>query len=438
MAKHITAFVLDRVAGTDEARVRCRVKWDGSRQIVAVNIGYRVNVLRWDAESQHCVPRSYHGRSRTPSAEINGVIDQLRLAVDTYFLSAEAPNADELREALQKIVRPIGAASAREHRRNVFAAYDAFMAERGERNKWTDATLRKMMNVRRHLKEWREDLKWEDLDESGLFSYMEHLRTATQMDNRQRKASGEKKEKRKGLRDSTVEKHLAMLKWFLGWAESKGFLTCYDYKAFRPKLQKVENPVIFLEWDELMTLYNIDLKERPDLARVRDVFAFCAFTSLRYSDVKSLRWADVSDTCITVTTQKTSDALRIELNDYSSELIGRYVDEAFPDDRVFPVLSNQKMNEKLKELGQLCSFDRLIRVTEFRNGRRIDSLLPKWSLLSTHAARRTFICNALMMGIAPNVVMRWTGHADYDSMKPYIAVADSVKAKEMAKFNRPK
>lgn len=258
------------------------------------------------------------------------------------------------------------------------------------------------------------------------------------MNNRQRKASGEKKEKRKGLRDSTVEKYLAMLKWFLGWAESKGFLTCYDYKAFRPKLQKVENPVIFLEWDELMTLYNIDLKERSDLARVRDVFAFCAFTSLRYSDVKSLRWADVSDTCITVTTQKTSDALRIELNDYSSELIGRYVDEAFPDDRVFPVLSNQKMNEKLKELGQLCSFDRLIRVTEFRNGRRIDSLLPKWSLLSTHAARRTFICNALMMGIAPNVVMRWTGHADYDSMKPYIAVADSVKAKEMAKFNRPK
>ena len=429
MAKHITAFVLDRIAGTDEARVRCRVKWDGSRQIVAVNIGYRVNILRWDAESQHCVPRSYHGRSRTPSAEINGVIDQLRLAVDTYFLNAEAPDADHLRDALQKVVRPVDAASARESRRSVFVAYDAFMAERGERNKWTDATLRKMMNVRRHLKEWREDLKWEDLDEAGLFSYMEHLRTATQMDN---------KSSRQGLRDSTVEKHLAMLKWFLGWAEHKGFLTCYDYRTFRPKLQKVENPVIFLEWDELMTLYNIELEERPDLARVRDVFAFCAFTSLRYSDVKALRWSDVSDTCITVTTQKTSDALRIELNDYSSELISRYVDEAFPDDRVFPVLSNQKMNEKLKELGQLCGFDRLIRITEFRNGKRQDSLLPKWSLLSTHAARRTFICNALMMGIAPNIVMRWTGHADYDSMKPYIAVADSVKAKEMAKFNRPK
>lgn len=426
MAKHITAFVLDRITGTDEARVRCRVKWDGSRQIVAVNIGYRVSVERWDCEGQRCIPRSYHGRTRTPAAEINAVIDQLRLASDNYFLNTEAPDPEALREALQRVIRPNEV--AKEHRRSVFVAYDAFMAERGERNRWTDATITKMMNVRRHLKEWREDLKWEDFDEAGLYSYVEHLRTATQMDNRS---------SRQGLRDSTVERHVGLLKWFLGWADHKGLLTCYDYRIFRPKLQKAENPVIFLEWDELMTLYNIDLQERPDLERVRDVFAFCAFTSLRYSDVKALRWSDVEDTYITVTTQKTTDALRIELNNYSSELISRYVDEAFPDDRVFPVISNQKMNDKLKELGQLCGFCQLIRTTEFRNGKRIDSLTPKWQLLSTHAARRTFICNALMMGIAPNIVMRWTGHADYDSMKPYIAIADSVKAKEMEKFNRP-
>ena len=47
MTKHITAFVLDRVAGTNEARVRCRVKWEGSRRIVALNVGYRVSVARW-------------------------------------------------------------------------------------------------------------------------------------------------------------------------------------------------------------------------------------------------------------------------------------------------------------------------------------------------------------------------------------------------------
>lgn len=183
-----------------------------------------------------------------------------------------------------------------------------------------------------------------------------------------------------------------------------------------------------------MRVYEVELPE--GLRSVRDIFCFCAFTSLRYSDVQSLRWADVDDDCIRVTTVKTSDALVIELNDYSQELLGRYVDEAYPDDKVFPVPANQTMNEKLKEVCKLCGLNDTIRITEFRNGRRVDRLCPKWSLIGTHAARRTFICNALTLGIAPNVVMRWTGHADYDSMKPYIAIADKVKAKEMSKFNK--
>lgn len=51
------------------------------------------------------------------------------------------------------------------------------------------------------------------------------------------------------------------------------------------------------------------------------------------------------------------------------------------------------------------------------------------------AGRRTFIVNALSRGISPNVVMKWTGHASYSSMKPYIDIVDSIKASEMAKMN---
>lgn len=433
MPKKIVAFLLDRVAGTNEARVRCRVKWDGCRQSVAISLGYRVNVDRWDIKDQRCTPKSYHGRSRVPAAEINAEIDRYRSAVDSVFLRIEAegraPEPHDIRESLLELLKPEKTQDPEtsDWKKNVIHAFNHFMAERGERNRWTDATRRKMMNVRRHLQEWRADLKWSDFDEDGLFSYVAFLRTSTRMDN---------KTERSGLSDSTVEKHVGFLKWFLTWADHKGLLKCRDYAAFRPKLQRAERPVIFLEWDELMTLYDLDLSDRPDLAPTRDVFCFCAFTSLRYSDVQALRWADVYADRIHVTTVKTTDALVIELNDYSQELLGRYVDESLPDDRVFPVPANQTMNTRLKELGQLCGFDQLIRVTEFRNGRRTDALIPKWSLIGTHAARRTFICNALMMGIAPNVVMRWTGHADYDSMKPYIAIADSVKAQEMSKFNK--
>ena len=51
------------------------------------------------------------------------------------------------------------------------------------------------------------------------------------------------------------------------------------------------------------------------------------------------------------------------------------------------------------------------------------------------AGRRTFIVNALSLGIPPNVVMKWTGHNDYKAMKPYIDIVDSIKAREMTKLN---
>ena len=45
------------------------------------------------------------------------------------------------------------------------------------------------------------------------------------------------------------------------------------------------------------------------------------------------------------------------------------------------------------------------------------------------------ICNAIGMGIAPQVVMKWTGHSDYKAMKPYIDVCDDIKAEAMKKFD---
>lgn len=79
-----------------------------------------------------------------------------------------------------------------------------------------------------------------------------------------------------------------------------------DYVTFRPKLKTSENKVIFLDWNELMAVYNHEFPDRhKHLECVRDVFCFCCFTSLRYSDVANLRRANVFDTHIALTTVKT-------------------------------------------------------------------------------------------------------------------------------------
>lgn len=65
----------------------------------------------------------------------------------------------------------------------------------------------------------------------------------------------------------------------------------------------------------------------------------------------------------------------------------------------------------------------------------IDEVYPKYSVIGTHTGRRSFICNALALGIPVQVVMKWTGHSDYKSMRPYIDVADRIRAKAMVKFD---
>jgi len=100
------------------------------------------------------------------------------------------------------------------------------------------------------------------------------------------------------------------------------------------------------------------------------------------------------------------------------------------------VISNQKMNDYIKELAGLAEINEMVRETYYKGNERIDKITPKHALLGTHAARRTFICNALALGIPAQVIMKWTGHSDYKAMKPYIDIADNIKISEMEKFNK--
>ena len=143
---------------------------------------------------------------------------------------------------------------------------------------------------------------------------------------------------------------------------------------------------------------------------------------------------DIYDDTIHITTQKTNDKLTIELNNYSRTILARYTH--LEGDKALPVISNQKMNQYLKELGRECSLNEPIIDIYYIGGKKIVETRAKWEALGTHCGRRTFICNALMLGIAPSVVMKWTGHSDYKSMKPYIDIADSAKKRAMSLFNQ--
>ena len=402
-----------------DAKLRIRVRWPGNK--VDFNVGYRVKLSQWDNQAQRCKAKTTNLQKQSATL-INSRIQQYEDALEKIFISYElqgiVPGPDEIRTKFNDAVgRTDKAVEIKD--KNLFYYFDEFTREMGNLNNWTKGTREIFVATKKHLKNFNSKLTFSELTDVGLVSYVDYLKNV------------------KDLRNTTIRKHLGYLKWFLRWATANGVCQTLDYVAFKPKLKTTEKKIIFLDWDELMSVYNHQFPDKQNhLARVRDVFCFCCFTSLRYSDVANLRRTDVFSDHIALTTIKTADAIRIELNKYSWAILDKYADQQYPDNLALPVISNQKMNDYLKDVGKACGIDTPITITYYKGNERIDEVFPKHELLGTHAGRRTFICNALSLGISPQVVMKWTGHSDYKAMKPYIDIADSAKVEAMKLFDK--
>ncbi|MBF1583261.1 MAG: site-specific integrase [Prevotella sp.] len=411
----------DGVLIVENVPIRMRVNFASKR--IEFTTGYRIDAAKWDSDKQR-VRNGCTNKLKQSASEINASLLGYYTEVQEIFKKFEVedimPTPEQIKEAFNALHKPIEEVKQRKSTPNAFyKAFDEFVRDCGRQNDWTDSTYEKFTAVKNHLMNFRDGLTFEFFDEKGLNDYVTYLRDVKEM------------------RNSTIGKQLSFLKWFLRWAFKKGVHQNNAYDSYKPKLKSTQKKIIFLTWEELNKLREFEIPAaKQALDRVRDVFLFQCFTGLRYSDVFNLRRSDIKGDHIEVTTVKTSDSLIIELNKHSKAILDKYKDVAFEDDKVLPVITNQKMNDYLKELAELAGIDEPVRQTYYRGNERIDEVTPKYALLGTHAGRRTFICNALALGIPPQVVMKWTGHSDYKAMKPYIDIADDIKANAMSKFNQ--
>ena len=413
----------DGVLITENVPIRMRVNFASKR--IEFTTGYRIDATKWDADKQR-VKNGCSNKLKQSASEINASLLEYYTEIQSIFKRFEVedvmPTPEQIKEAFNALHKPVSEEPKPKKEAlpcDFFQVFDDFVEDCGRQNNWTDSTFEKFAAVKNHLTNFREGLTFEFFDERGLNDYVGYLRDVKEM------------------RNTTIGKQLSFLKWFLRWAFKKGVHQNNTYDIYKPKLKSTQKKIIFLTWDELNRLREFKIpSNKQALERVRDIFLFQCFTGLRYSDVFNLRRSDIKGDHIEVTTVKTFDSLIIELNNHSKAILDKYKDVAFEDDKVLPVITNQKMNDYLKELAELAGIDEPVRQTYYRGNERIDEVTPKYALLGTHAGRRTFICNALALGIPPQVVMKWTGHSDYKAMKPYIDIADDIKANAMSKFNQ--
>ena len=290
--------------------------------------------------------------------------------------------------------------------------YDEFLE--ASVNERAPATIRKIKTTLSRLKEFQEEKKFRISFDTVDLNFDERFKDFLINDKKQT--------------NNTVAKHYKNLKVFLNWATEKGYNTNLEFQKFKAKQNDGE--IYFLTWDELMKLFDLEI-ESPKLDRVRDIFCFGCFTGLRFSDILNLKQDNISNDTIQIQTLKTRGKTIIPLNKYSRAIYEKH--KSTETYSLFNAISNQKMNEYLKELGQLAEIKDPVQIIHYRGAERIEKIVPKYEVLTSHVARKTFITNAMMRGMSTEVIMDITTHNSYKSFQRYFKIVDDHKRTQMTK-----
>lgn len=223
-------------------------------------------------------------------------------------------------------------------------------------------------------------------------------------------------------------KLISIIKTFMNWSFEAGLHKNVEFN----KLKRVEDEieVMYLDRDELMALYTHDF-ESTRLQKVRDFFCFGCFTGLRFSDIRNIDKANITDDFIQLNIIKTKTiSHRIELNKYSKAILDKYSDSIY---KPLPKLSAQKLNKYIKECCEIVGFNQPVTITRYIGKKRVETSTEKYKLISSHIARKTFVTNSLLFGMDERVLRETTKHLDEKSFKKYLKIPNSFLSKQMHK-----
>lgn len=186
------------------------------------------------------------------------------------------------------------------------------------------------------------------------------------------------------------------------------------FANFKISFEKKERS--FLTKAELIALYNKKLPSER-LERVRDIFLFCSYTGLSYSDLQNLTKEKIRTNIdghlwIMATRNKTGIPYKVRLLDIPIAILKKY--EYLQEyGELLPIISNQKMNEYLSEIANICGINKRI---------------------TSHSARHTFGTLCLTEGMSIESVSKLLGHTKIGTTQIYAQITDQKLSDEMDKL----
>lgn len=222
---------------------------------------------------------------------------------------------------------------------------------------------------------------------------------------------------------NTIGKYIKTLKVFLKEATEAGVNTnrAFESKKFAGLTEQVDH--IYLTENDLDLLWNLDLSKNKRLESVRDLFLVSCYTGLRFQDFTTITPENILDgNKLKISTRKTGKTVQIPIHWRVAEILAKY------ENHLPRAISNQKMNDYLKELGEIAGIDSTIEKVLTKGGLRYERNYKKFELITCHTGRRTFATNLYLAGVPAISIMKLTGHQTEAVFMRYLNISGEENA----------
>jgi len=210
------------------------------------------------------------------------------------------------------------------------------------------------------------------------------------------------------LNDNTLHRYMSIFKTMISWCSKKGYKVLDDYNNI--KIKKFDTNDVHLTEQELKLLESAKLTGAKE--RARDLFLIGAYTGQRFSDYSLFEKADVREQAIVKKAKKTKITAFIPLHKKLKNLLDKY-------EWKLPKISSQKFNLKIQEVCKDLKIDSEIKKVSYMGKNHTETILPKWKLIGSHTARRTFITLMSERGMPDHQLMQIAGIKDVKTLIKY-------------------
>ncbi|WP_417173365.1 site-specific integrase [Alistipes finegoldii] len=345
----------------------------------------------WDVKSQKMSGNSLRAR------QLNSLLDDVRTSLKNHFHDIETHEAyvtaEKVRNAFLGITirQQTLLGTFRKHNEDVqklvgisksaatYAKYDRCMRR-----------LEEFMQAKYRIK----DIALKEISHVFITDFETYLRTES------------------GCNENTTAKFMQTFRMIIIIAKNNGWIFADPFINYKIRLKRVDRG--YLTEPEITKILKKQFACKR-LEQVRDIFIFACFTGLAYIDVRNLTKDNIRPSFdgklwIMTARQKTDTAVTVPLLKVPQAILKKY-EGTLPDGRLLPVLSNQKLNSYLKEIGDLCGITKNI---------------------TFHLARHTFATTmTLAKGVPIETVSKMLGHTNIVTTQIYARITNDKIGRDM-------